>query len=99
MSGRDRNMQMDKYAGMKYAEERRQYPTPREMYTCTKPPRPVLTSVGYLPEERKEIGDRVVVCSDILHHDVIVDIMRLLTRRRLGAAAIPHLPDEVEIQV
>lgn len=36
---------------------------------------------------------------DALYHNIFVGIMRLLTRRRLGAAAVTHLLDEVQIQV
>ena len=42
--------------------------------TCTKPPRPVLTDVGYLPERSKEINGRVVN-SDVPYYNVFVGVM------------------------
>jgi len=70
--------------------------------TPSHPPHQVLTSVGYLSEGKKCGRAALLLLRQrrLLHHNVFIGIvMRLLRRRRLGAAAIAHLLDEPRVQV
>jgi hypothetical protein len=58
---------------------------------------PALTSVGYLPKKRTTNSSEA--SSDTPHQNVVIGVVRLLTRTRLRAAKLLHLPHKVALQI